>query len=472
MWGFLQLGVSFSTSSLYSIKVVQTFSVSIFTVAWLMFVAGIIFNFCIVVGPINKILLGLQNVASGNFGYQINDSISGNIGDTIISFNEMSKRLLSYEKKNIVQLISEKARLEALVSTISDGAIILDSELRFLAVNQPAVKALNWLNKDLIGEIIFWHLPVHVNEALLPVLNTMIRTSCLNNKKLKIQELSIDLHHGSIKTFRLLLSTILSYKSIGFNGVVITLQDTTREAQLNGAKSQFISNVSHELRTPLCNIQSFLETLIDYDYKLKPSQKSNFLSIVYAETKRLNTLINDVLDLSKLDSEYTHNLYPVKFMSIVLYIIKTSQIIALNKKVQISIEIGYKVEKVLAHETSLCQVLSNLISNSLKFTHCGGKIIVRMYYLPSLSNPASNINCGTNRVRIEIIDEGIGIEKVYQKQIFDRFMRVENSVHTLKGTGLGLSIVKNIIEKYNSVIRVYSEAGIGTSFWFDLFILD
>ncbi len=471
-WGFLQLGLSFDSGVFYFLKIAQAFSVIIFVLTWLMFALGAVFNFLVISDPVEKILTGLQDIASGQFGCQIDHPFKGSIGDLIIGFNEMSKRLLLYEKKNIMQLVTEKTRLEALVSTIADGAILLDTELRFLFVNHVAIKVFHWSNKDLIGEMIFCHLPVHVSEALLPILNTMIHANCLDHEMLQTQEVSIDLYHGSLKTFRFLLSTILSYKNRGLNGVVITVQDVTREAQLNGAKSQFISNVSHELRTPLCNIRSFLETLIDYDSKLTIDQKSNFLSIAYAETQRLNALVDDVLDLSRLDSEYCYSLYPVRLRDAIIYIIKASQIIALNKKVEIAVEECDQVENVLAHESSLCQVLSNLISNSLKFTHRGGKIVVRLYPLVKPLNNFAYADHQIRLLRLEVVDEGIGIDKVYQRQIFDRFMRIENNIHMLEGTGLGLSIVKNIVEKHNSVMDVYSEVGIGTSFWFDMHIAD
>lgn len=468
--GFLQLGLNSNPAILYSLKIAQDFSIIVFVIIWSMFILGTVFNFFIVAGSIKKILTGLQSIASGNFNQRIDDPARGDLGNLIISFNEMSKRLLSYEKENVTQLISEKARLEALVSTIADGAILLDTELRLLFVNQVAVKVFQWSNKDLIGGIIFQYLPVHANEALLPILNTMIRLTCLDNRASHTQEVNIDLHHESLKTFRFLLSAILSYENQGLSGVVITIQDITRETQLNEAKNQFVSNVSHELRTPLCNIQSFLETLIDYGYKLTARQRSKFLAIANAETQRLNVLVNDVLDLSRLESEDCYILSPVLLRHTVLYIIKASQIIASSKKIQVVIEAHSSIEKVLAHKSSLCQVLSNLISNSLKFTHQKGKIIIKIYPLTVIYDDTLSSRKQSACVRLEIIDEGVGIDKAYQKQIFDRFMRIENDIHALKGTGLGLSIVKNIVQKHNSAIAVHSEVGIGTSLWFDLLV--
>lgn len=469
--GFLQLGLNYNPSILYTANIVRDVSILVFVSVWLMFMLGAFFNFIIITEPIRKLLVGLRSIALGNFNQKIESSCNGELGDLIISFNEMSERLECYEKKNVAQLTSEKAKLEALVSTIADGAILLDTELRLLFVNQIALKVFQWSNKDLIGKVIFQCLPIHVNEALLPILNNMVQSNCLDKQILQPQEVSIDLNYESLKTYRFFLSTVINQDSQGLNGLVITVQDITRETQLNEAKNQFISNVSHELRTPLCNIGSFLETLIDYSHKLNSQQKSQFLSIAYAETQRLNSLINDVLDLSRLESEYNYVLKPVTLGNTIASIVQASQIIAFNKKVKLIVEIHYTVKKIFANENSLYQVLSNLISNALKFTHKEGRIVIRVYPLCLMYSCACSDKKKMQVIRLEVIDEGLGIDKTFQKQIFDRFMRVENNIHTLEGTGLGLSIVKNIIEKHNSKIAVYSEVGIGTSFWFDLLII-
>ena len=468
--GFLHISLSFNDNVIYIDRLVQYASSFIFVFVWLIFILGAFLNFFIIIDPISEVLVGMQNISLGNFEQNIDISAKGSLANLIISFNEMSERLQYYEKNHVTQLTSEKAKLESLVSTIADGAILLDTELRILLVNQIAVKVFHWSNKDLIGSIIFQHLPIHVNEALLPVLNGMVKSNCFDDKNIQSQELIINLNDESLKTFRFLLSTISNYNHYSFNGAVVIIQDITRENQLNEAKNQFISNVSHELRTPLCNIGSFLETLIDYNHKLTVQQKDQFLDIAYVETKRLNSLVNDILDLSRLESECNYILKPIILTNTISYIVQASQIIALNKKIQILIEIHPRIEKIFAHQSALCQVLSNLISNSLKFTHKEGRIVVRVYPLLVKKYEMNSSNIALDIVRLEIIDEGIGIHKIFQRQIFDRFMRIENNIHILKGTGLGLSIVKNIIKKHNSIISVYSEVDIGTSFWFDLSI--
>jgi two-component system sensor histidine kinase NblS len=466
--GFLQLGLSFNSSTLYLTKLFQSVSLLTFISVWLIFILGIAFNFFIIMSPMKDLLRGIRSILSGNFDYRIETFVRGELGDVIISFNTMCEKLQFYEKKNILQLNVEKAKLESLLATVADGAILLDSELRIILVNRIAIKIFHWVNKDLIGHFIFHHLPVHVNNALLPILNTMVRSTCFDNKNISFQELKINLNFESLKTVRFLLSTTPNYNRQSFNGIVIIIQDLTKENLLNEAKNQFISNVSHELRTPLCNIGSFLETLIDYNHKLSVQQKKQFLGIAYAETQRLNSLVNDVLDLSRLESECSYILKPLSLNNSICYIVQASQIIASNKQVKIIMEFYDHSQNVFAHKSSLSQVLSNLISNALKFTHKKGRIIIRAYPILIQKHNLRFFEFSSDFVRVEVIDEGIGIQTIFHRQIFDRFMRIENNIHVLKGTGLGLSIVKNIIQKHNSSINVYSEVNVGTSFWFDL----
>jgi len=158
--GFIQLGLISNSSILYVAKIIQGFSLLSFVSIWLIFILGLVFNFLIIIEPISQILIGLQNIIAGNFGYKVKSNFQGELGNLILSFNEMSERLRFYEKKNVAQLVSEKAKLQALVSTIEDGAILLDTELRLLFVNKVASKVFQWFNKDIIGQVIFQYLPI------------------------------------------------------------------------------------------------------------------------------------------------------------------------------------------------------------------------------------------------------------------------------------------------------------------------
>nr|YP_010903213.1 drug sensory protein A [Hypnea cornuta]WCH55666.1 drug sensory protein A [Hypnea cornuta] len=472
-FGSLDLGINLNPILVSSSRLIRGVSMSIFVSIWLMVIIGIAFNILTLTEPIKQLLLGLKNISSGNFSQRIDLSFDGELGDLIVGFNDMAERLESYEKKNVDKLMLEKMKLETIVSTIADGAILVDTELRILFVNQIAIKAFNWSNPDIIGQRIFFHLPSHVNEALLPILNNLIKSHYLQGTKYQTKEVCINLDYDLKKTFRFLLTTVVEHRSNVLTGVAIIVQDISREVQLNDAQNQFISNVSHELRTPLSSISSFLETLLDYDNILTIKQKVHFLKIANNETKRLSTLVNDILNLSRLESVSSYVLKPVDIIRIINDSINTSYLISNYNNIEIIFEYDPSIKCVWAHENSLLQVFANLISNSIKFTPLNGNIILRLYVLTSTSVHKRCLDTSSKkRVRVEIIDEGIGIDKIDQKNVFQRFVRIENHVHILEGTGLGLSIVTDILSKHKTKIMLQSQPFVGTSLWFDLIRAD
>lgn len=470
-FGSLNLGINCSAILTSSYQLIRNISVAIFVSVWLMFLIGMTFNACIFTGPIKQLLLGIKNIAAGNFNTRINVNVDGELGNLIISFNEMAARLESYEKKNVDHIMLEKMKLETIVSTIEDGTILVDTEFRFLFINQIAMKIFNWSNVDIIGKSIWNYFPLHINEALLPILNGFVQADNLNNFDCVTKELSINIDYDSPKVFHFLLTAVLDCNSHVLTSMAIIFRDISQIVKLNEAKNQFMANVSHELRTPLCNISSFLETLLDYHDNLKYYQKIRFLSIANSETKRLSALVNDILDLSKLESGFNYSLTHVDILSLINDIIQSYQLIASLNNIQLITEFDKSVKFVWAHSSSLSQVFANLLSNAIKFTSLQGQIILRIYVVnivPIYSNLISDSPYYNYVVRIEIMDEGIGINRRDQKNIFDRFVRIENTIHSLKGTGLGLSIVKSILNKYNTDIFINSEPLVGTSLWFDL----
>ncbi|HEY9597553.1 MAG TPA: ATP-binding protein, partial [Cyanophyceae cyanobacterium] len=276
------------------------------------------------------------------------------------------------------------------------------------------------------------------------------------------EEFRITLSEPTPRTVRILLTRVLDQYRETIKGIAMTIQDITREAELNEAKSQFISNVSHELRTPLFNIKGFIETLHEYGEELSEAKRREFLETANRETDRLSRLVNDVLDLSRLESCRIYHFDAVDIAQPIEQTLRTYQLNARDKGIELTQEIEPNVPPVLGHYDLLLQVFSNLVGNSLKFTETGGRVSLRAYLVES------NHQEEPSQVRIEVSDTGIGIDPEDQEAIFERFFRVENRVHTLEGTGLGLSIVRNIIEKHHSRVHLVSEVGVGTTFWFDL----
>jgi two-component system, OmpR family, sensor histidine kinase NblS len=310
------------------------------------------------------------------------------------------------------------------------------------------------------------HLPAPIKDALSCPLYQIAsgETTAESGVEREGTEFTIGMTEPVNRTVRLLLTTVFDQYRENVRGIAITVQDITREVELNEAKSQFISNVSHELRTPLFNIKSFIETLHEYGQDLTEDERKEFLDTANRETDRLTRLVNDVLDLSRLESHRRYSFDAVYIQQAVEQTLRTYQLNARDKGIELIQDIEPDLPPVLGNYDLLLQVFANLVGNGLKFTESGGSVAIRAYLwsnsLDSVSPP--------KLVRIEVSDTGIGIDPDDQEAVFDRFFRVENRVHTLEGTGLGLSIVRNIIEKHHSAVHLISEVGVGTTFWFDL----
>lgn len=456
--GVLALGINPNPTVVASSNLTRDVTIAVFVSIWVMVILGAVFNALTITQPIKELLVGVKNIAAGNFKQRIDLPLGGELGELIHSFNDMAERLERYEEQNIEELTAEKAKLETLVSTIADGAILLDTDMHLVLVNPTARRIFGWEGQELTGHNALDFFPKEVKlQITRPLFQTVARET-------EGMEFRIPLTEPTSRTIRILLNTVLDQARENVKGIAITVQDITREVALNEAKAQFISNVSHELRTPLFNIKSFIETLHEYGEDLSEPERREFLETANHETDRLTRLVNDVLDLSRLESNRQYQFEAVEVIQPIEQVLRTYQLNAKDKQIELGYEIEPDLPAVFGNYDLLLQVLGNLVGNALKFTEAGGKILIRACCM----NGRESHELPLTRVRIEVADTGIGIAPEDQEAIFDRFFRVENRVHTLEGTGLGLSIVKNIVEKHNSQVKLISEIGTGTTFWFDL----
>ncbi|BAZ30534.1 multi-sensor signal transduction histidine kinase [Cylindrospermum sp. NIES-4074] len=460
--GVLAIGINPNQTAVISTNFTRDVTIAVFITIWVMVILAGVINALTITKPIKELLVGVKQIAAGNFQQRIDLPLGGELGELILSFNDMAQRLESYDEQNIEEITAEKAKLETLVSTIADGAVLIDNNMQVILVNPTARRIFGWEGVDVVGSNVLHHLPSTVQMELTRPLYEMAAGEC------ESAEFRLHLSQPTKRTIRILLTTVLNLQRESIKGIAITVQDITREVELNEAKSQFISNVSHELRTPLFNIKTYIETLHDYGEDLGIEERQEFLQTVNHETDRLTRLVNDVLDLSKLESGRSYNFDGVDLSQAIEQTLRTYQLNARDKGIELLQEIAPNLPLVVGNYDLLVQVFGNLIGNSLKFTQAGGKVAIRAYQL----DPKSNSHNQSPQVRIEIADTGIGIAPEDQQSIFDRFFRVENRVHTLEGTGLGLSIVRNIIDRHHSKVHLVSEVGIGTTFWFDLTVFD
>ncbi len=454
--GVMALGINPNPTVVTSSSLTRDVTIAVFIAIWVMVILGAVFNALTITRPIKELVVGVKNIASGNFNQRVDLPFGGELGELIASFNDMAERLESYDEQNIEELTSEKAKLETLVTTIVDGAMLLDTDLQIILANPTSRKLFSWEGQEILGENVLHLLPENVCAELSRPLHQAAYGEAT------VGEFRISLKDPSPRTVRIVLASVLDPSREKPKGVAITVQDITREVELNEAKSQFISNVSHELRTPLFNIKSFIETLHEYGDSLSEADRLEFLDTANRETDRLTRLVNDVLDLSRLESGKPYRFEMVDLAQPVEQTLRTYQLNAKDKGIQLAQDLEPDLPAIRGNYDLLLQVFMNLVGNALKFTLEGGQVCIRAYRVKSEHGEDKS------SIRVEISDTGIGIAPEDQATVFDRFFRVENRVHTLEGTGLGLSIVRNIMDKHHAAIHIMSEVGVGTTFWFDL----
>lgn len=233
-------------------------------------------------------------------------------------------------------------------------------------------------------------------------------------------------------------------------------EDIAKLEKLERVRSEFLANVSHELRTPIFSIQGFIETLIDGAIE-DPKVNREFLQKAYEHSERLNTLLNDLIEISRIESgEMRMSFRYFDISEFLRKIVDDMLQKAAKKSIRLQAEGGSEELLVLGDKERIRQALSNLIDNSIKYTDEGGTIEVGCFELES-------------SVRIYVKDNGSGIGEEHLGRIFERFYRVDKDrSRSVGGTGLGLAIVKHIIEAHNSRVEVKSEPGKGSEFSFVL----
>jgi two-component system sensor histidine kinase NblS len=469
--GVVALGINPNETLLASAALTREVTVAVFISIWVLVILGSVFNALTITQPVKELLRGVRLIAGGTFEARISLPVGGELGELLNGFNTMAAQLEAYKAANIEELTAAQVKQESLIATMADGAVLLDAEGRIVLANPTARRLFRWEGRKLEGSVLESELPDRVAMELHGPLTELI---CSEKDSTDVR-FSVG---EPARTLRVVLQSVRDASGESLKGIAMTIQDLTREVELNAAQSRFISNVSHELRTPLFNIKSYVETLHDLGDQLTEEQKQEFLAIANAETDRLTRLVNDVLDLSRLESDRVWELEPMEITPAIEQTLRSYRLNAEEKGVDLGFHADPQLPGVMGNWDLLLQVLDNLVGNALKFTPPGGGLMVRAYPWPdhcqleptvhASGNPACPLTSPLPRLRIEIADTGYGISPADQERIFDRFFRVENAVHTEVGTGLGLSIVRGILEKHGTRIRMASEQGVGTTFWFDL----
>jgi PAS domain S-box-containing protein len=406
-----------------------------------------------IIRPLRDIVTKIRKISDGNYSQQINVSGKDEVATLANEFNIMASKLKAYDDLNITKLMKEKQKVEVIVESISDGIIVTGAADRILLVNRAAEKIFNIKEEDSIKRYFF---EVIKNDNLLNLIESV--------RKYESQPVAKDYLDLTIKRknyvnyYRAIAKPITNIEGESI-GVVTLFQDITKLKELDDLKSEFISSISHELRTPLTSIIIATEILLNESQGKINENQRELVKVVAEDSDRLKNLINDLLDLSILESgKVRFDIRKQDINDIIGYILKIFQVQLKEKNIDIEVNIEKNISKVMADFSKISQVLTNLLSNSINYGIANKKLKIKI--------GAKSLN---SKIMIYISDNGRGITEEDQKRIFDKFARIESqNIFETQGTGLGLPISKDIIAAHGGTIWVESELGKGSTFYFTL----
>lgn len=347
-------------------------------------------------------------------------------------FNEVAGHL----NRTVENLSSEKTKLSAVLDTMADGVIVLDKEGMISLVNQSAITSFSIKLGSFEGVKFIEVVRDHEIQKMVD--------HCLKTKEISGGEVEV----SSGGFFYVLVIPLLSTDNLIHEGVLITFHDISRFRRLENTRREFVANVSHELRNPLAGIKALAESLEHFD-DLDSDIRKEFIYRINQDVDRMTKLINDLLELSKLESgQVKTNIMSVEIELLFDKLRKTFSEAYSERGVALGFEYENQDSRVVAEFGMLTQIFTNLLENSLKFTNKGD--FVKVY-------------CKENNevVSIEVSDNGVGIDKEHIPHVFERFYKVDRSRSDI-GTGLGLAIVKHIVGYLNGEVSINSELGVGT----------
>ncbi|MDF2892820.1 MAG: cell wall metabolism sensor histidine kinase WalK [Clostridia bacterium] len=391
-----------------------------------------------ITSPIKEIKNAAVDITLGKLDPSINITSRDEIGELAKAIDFMAASL----RDKINSIRDKNTRMEAILSSVVNGIIAVDSNENILFINPIAQKMLNIDEGDIAGKHL---LQVIRNNKI----DNMIK-GILENKSFEENEIS--LNYPTQKIFRLNSNAIKYPESDRIIGIIIIIQDITEIKKLEKMRSDFVANVSHELKTPLTSIKGFVETLKAGAIE-DQAAAVRFLNIIEDEADRLNRLISDILSLSELENRKGKTRYEIiNTADKIREIISLLQNQAVHKNIDLIVKVEADVRMLHGDPDQFKQMLINLVDNAVKYTPEGGKVQVTAYNTK-------------NEVVIRIKDNGIGIPKEHIPRLFERFYRVDKArSRNVGGTGLGLAIVKHIIMQFQGKIDVVSEVGQGTEF--------
>ena len=394
----------------------------------------------IVSRPLREMAQVAKAMADGDFSRKPSMRSRDEVGDLARAITHMSDEI----KEKIDDIEQEKAKLNAVIVHMFEGIMVVD-EKGVIQLMNPSLRKLFLIDIPVAGRRA---IEVVRNSALSDMLEQLLS----GQKRMISHEILLTFPDERV----LKVNAVVIGASNRIEGAVLVFHDITELRRLEKVRQDFVANVSHELRTPVASIKGYAETLLSGAMEDKEALKE-FLTTIHENSDRLVNLINDLLDLARIESGRM-KIAPVAMDAapVVQRCLNILEKTVQDKRLSVAMDIPLDLPRVMADEARFSQVVLNLLDNAVKYTPEGGGITIKA--VPQ-----------DKTVRFDVADTGIGIPEQDLPRIFERFYRVDKArSRDLGGTGLGLSIVKHIVLAHGGEVWASSQLGRGTTFSFTL----
>ena len=407
----------------------------------------------LVVGPLEQFAAKVEAISAKNYSARMEVNSSNELGKLAVSFNRMAEKLEEYERTNIELLIAEKKRAEAIVKSMIDGIIVLDENMNVILVNNTGAELTGMSEKDILGRNI-----KNISETNGLVRNLAGELVNPPPEKSKLNYLRIVFREKEeffLKEIVKVNDDSLPGKMLGY---IIILKNVTGFKELDELKSGFVATVSHELRTPLSAMNMSLRLLQDERIGEMNDEQMRLTGAMKEEVKRLLKLVNELLDLSRIESGGDMlSFREVRAEELVDAAITPMLMQLEQKNIELLTSIEEDIPVVKADANKIAWVLINLLNNAVRYSPENAKIQL-------------GVKRDSDRIIFSVKDHGSGIEPQYLSRIFEKFVQVKSkNIESInRGVGLGLAISKEFVNAHGGEIWVKSEVGKGSEFSFSL----
>ncbi len=398
--------------------------------------------------PIYSLMENIKAVTEGSLSQQAPIISQDEIGDLTREFNSMTTRLKDFETSTMGKLFSEKNKSVAIVKSISDPLIVLDSDHKIILINKACEDLFEIKEPEALGKYFLEYIK---NGSIFDfIYNASHEISDIPKEKIFYLDLK-----GEDYYFNIIVSIIKDFET-NINGIIVLFQNVTGLKQLENMKGDLISTISHEFKTPLTSILMGTSLMKSEKIGILNHKQAKIINTIEEDGEQLNTLVNNLLALSKVESKNAiFNITPYPLNDLINNSINLFVDQAKDNGVIINYIENTSLPYVNIDIEKTPWIINNLISNALKFTRSGDFIKISTLIQEDMA-------C------ISVSDTGIGIPKEYTEKIFDKFIQVKGQDSEIRGTGLGLAIAKEIVGALGGEIWCTSTLSVGSTFTFTI----